>query len=377
MSAPVATVGCMSGAESGEVSAPDGRRHPARVPVLLEDLAGWAWRLLLVGLTVYVVVRVLARFYLVVLPFLGSLFITALLLPFVRWLRARGVRRGLATALVMLGGLAVLGLIGWFVADQVSVQYSDLVDKLSASLHRLRDALVSGPLHVRARSVDNLQATVTKWLNSHRGTIASGVVTGISVVSETLIGVVLALFTTFFMLYDGERIWRFCAGLLPVAGQRRATAAAESAWLRVSGFVRGTFLIAVFHGVVMGVALAVMQVPLAVPLALLVFLGSFIPIVGVVVFGGIAVLVTFGTKGLALALVLLGILLLTNQVESHLLQPFLVGRYVHLHPLAVALVITAGGLIGGIVGAILAVPVTSALDAVVRSLAASPAEAAT
>jgi putative heme transporter len=270
----------------------------------------------------------------------------------------------------------VLGLIAWFVTDQVSAQYSDLVDQLSASLHRLRNGLVGGPLHAQARGVDNLQATVTKWLNSHRGTIASGVVTGVSVVSETLIGVVLALFTTFFMLYDGERIWGFCAGLLPASGRRRATVAAGSAWLRISGFVRGTFLIAVFHGVVMGVGLAVMRVPLAVPLALLVFLGSFIPIVGVVVFGGLAVLVTFGTKGLALALVLLGILLIANQVESHLLQPFLVGRYVHLHPLAVALAITAGGLIGGIVGAILAVPVTSAVDAVVRSLAADPADAA-
>lgn len=347
-----------------------------RVPLLLEDLAGWAWRLLLVGFTLYVVLRVLARFYLVVLPFIGSLFITALLWPFVRWLRARGVSRGLSTALVMLGGLAVLGLIVWFVADQVSAQYSDLVDQLSASMHRLRDALVGGPLHVRAANVDNLQATVTKWLDSHRGSIASGVVTGISVVSETLIGVVLALFTTFFMLYDGERIWGFCAGLLPSSGRSRATAAAGSAWLRIGGFVRGTFLIAVFHGLVMGIALAVMHVPLAVPLGLLVFLGSFIPIVGVVAFGGLAVLVTYGTKGLALALVLLAILLVTNQVESHLLQPFLVGRYVHLHPLAVALAITAGGLAGGIVGAILAVPVTSAVDAIVRSLAGGPVDPA-
>src|SRR4051794_27654546 len=268
----------VSGSGSAKASTPDATRHPARVPVLLEDLAGWAWRLLLVGFTVYVVVRVLGRFYLVVLPFIGSLFITALLLPFVRWLRARGMRRGLATGLVMLGGLAVLGLIAWFVTDQVSAQYSDLVDQLSASLHRLRNGLVGGPLHVRARSVDNLQSTMTKWLDSHRGAIASGVVTGVGVVSETLIGVVLALFTTFFMLFDGERIWAFCAGLLPVSGQRRATEAAGSAWLRISGFVRGTFIIAVFHGVVMGVALAVMRVPLAIPLALLVFLGSFIPI---------------------------------------------------------------------------------------------------
>jgi predicted PurR-regulated permease PerM len=222
---------------------------------------------------------------------------------------------------------------------------------------------------VQAKNVDNLQNTITKWLDSHRSSVASGLVTGVSVVSEVLVGAVLALFSTFFLLYDGRRIWMFCVRLLPRTGHARADAAAISAWDRISGFVRGTFLIACFHGLVMGVSLAAMGVPLVAPLALLVFLGSFIPIVGVVIFGGLAVLVTFGTKGLVLALVLLGILVVANQIESHVLQPFLVGRYVHLHPLAVALAITAGSVLGGIVGAILAVPVVSATDAVIRSLA--------
>jgi len=343
----------------------------AHVPPLLDDLAGWAWRTLLVAFALYVVLRVLGRFHLVVLPFIGAMFITALLLPFVRWLTDRGLRRGVATALVMVGGLAVLGLIGWYITDQATSQYNNLADQLSGSLHRVRNALVNGPFHVQAKSVDNLQNTVTKWLNSHRSSIASGVVTGISVLSEALVGLVLALFSTFFLLYDGRRIWRFCAHLLPRSGRARADLAAVSAWERISGYVRGTFLVACFHGIVIGVSLAAMGVPLVAPLALLVFLGSFIPIVGVVIFGGLAVLVTFGTKGLVLALVLLGILLVANQIESHVLQPFLVGRYVHLHPLAVALAITAGSVLGGIVGAILAVPVVSAADAVIRSLARS------
>jgi len=285
----------------------------AHVPPLLDDLAGWAWRTLLVAFALYIVLRVLGRFHLVVLPFIGAMFITALLLPFVRWLTDRGLRRGVATAVVMVGGLAVLGLIGWYITDQATSQYNNLADQLSGSLHRVRNALVNGPFHVQAKSVDNLQNTVTKWLNSHRGSVASGVVTGISVISEALVGLVLALFSTFFLLYDGRRIWRFCAHLLPQSGHARAELAAVSAWERISGYVRGTFLVACFHGLVMGGSLAAMGVPLVAPLALLVFLGSFIPIVGVVIFGGLAVLVTFGTKGLALALVLLGILLVANQ----------------------------------------------------------------
>jgi predicted PurR-regulated permease PerM len=337
-------------------------------------MAGWAWRLLLLAVVVYLVARVLARLYLVVLPFVGSLFVVALLLPVVNWLRARGVPRALATAGVLLAGLVGLGLIAWFVTDQVTSQYSDLVNQLSASLARLNKDLTGPPFHLHSNGLEHARTTVTHWLEDHRGTVAAGLVTGVSVVSEALVGVVLAFFTTFFLLYDGTRIWAFLTGLLPVGGRARADGAGASAWRRITGYVRGTFLIACFHGLVMGITLAAAGVPLAAPLALLVFLGSFIPIVGVVVFGGLAVLVTFGTKGLVLALVVTAVLVLANQVESHLLQPFLVGRYVHLHPLAVALSITAGGVLAGIIGAILAVPIVSVVDAVVRSLAQSPDE---
>jgi predicted PurR-regulated permease PerM len=171
------------------------------------------------------------------------------------------------------------------------------------------------------------------------------------------------------MLYDGHNIWNWFVRLFPESARGRAQGAGEQAWDRLSGFVRGTFIIAVIHGLVAAIALSAMQVPLVAPLALLVFMGSFLPIIGAIAFGAVAVAVTFVTQGWVLAVVLIGILIIDNQIEAHILQPFLVGRYVQLHPLAVAVSIAGGGLLEGIYGAALAVPFVAVVYAVLYYLA--------
>ncbi len=346
-----------------------GRGSPMPVPPVLRDAAGWAWRVLVVGAAVYMVFRIAARLYLVTLPFVAGLLFCALLLPLTLWMRRRRVPRGAAAAITVLIAFVVLGGIGFFVVDRAVAEYPTLVDKLGTAISKSRDFLVNGPLHLKSSQVDNWQHSAVDLLNKHRNTVAQGVLTGVQAFSEFLVATVLAFFVTVFLLYDGDRIWDWLVRLFPPRGRAHAHEAGLRAWARLSGFVRGTFLIAVFHGVVVAVALTIMRVPLVAPLALLVFLGSFIPIVGAFLFGGVAVIVTFVAAGLVPAIILIVVLVVDNQIEAHILQPFLVGRYVRLHPLAVALAITAGGLIAGVVGAILAVPMTAAGYAVAHYFA--------
>jgi predicted PurR-regulated permease PerM len=341
------------------------------VPPLLADLAGWAWRLVVVGFVVVVVVRALARLHLVTLPLIAALLLTAGLRPAVVALRNRGLGRGLATAIVLGGAVALLALALWFVADRAAAQYTALVDQLADAVRRVTSSLHNGPLHLSSGRVTNLGDQLTRFLSEHRSRVASGVVTGVKVAGDVVIGLVVTLFATFFFLYDGDRIWQFLLRPLPVTGRTRAHDAAGEAWDRIAGFIRGTFVIAVVHGTVVAVTLAIMGVPLVAPLALLVFVGSFVPIVGAIVFGGVAALVVLATKGWVLALVFVGVLTVDDQIEAHVLQPFLVGRYVRLHPLAVIVAITTGGIVAGIVGAILAVPTVASVDAIVRSLSAT------
>jgi predicted PurR-regulated permease PerM len=175
------------------------------------------------------------------------------------------------------------------------------------------------------------------------------------------------------MLYDGHNIWNWFANLFPAGSRHRVHDAGTQAWDRLGGFVRGTFIIAVFHGIVVAITLAIMGVPLVAPLALLVFMGSFLPIIGAFLFGGLAVAVTFVTQGWVMGVVLIGILIIDNQIEAHVFQPFLVGKYVELHPLAVAVAIAGGGVLEGVYGAVLAVPVVAVGFAVTKSLVATGA----
>ncbi|HWA64825.1 MAG TPA: AI-2E family transporter [Mycobacteriales bacterium] len=338
------------------------------VPPVLEDLAGWAWRLIILGFAVVELLKFINVLYFVVLPFFAALFATALAYPIVNWLAKRGTPRALATWLtVIVVGIITVG-VGIFVVNRAVSQYSDLVSQVNAAVTKFQHFLTHN-LHLKSSSTSSIQKTITDFLQKHQSAVASGALNGITTVGEILAGAVLWFFMTFFLLYDGHNIWNWFVRLLPPRGRARAQAAGEQAWGRLSGFVHGTFIIALVHGVVAAIALGAMGVPLVAPLALLIFVGSFLPIVGSIGFGALAVAVTFVTQGWVLGVVLIGIFIIDNQIEAHVLQPFLVGRYVRLHPLAVAVSIAAGTVIEGLAGAVLAVPVVAVLYAVIYSLA--------
>ncbi len=345
------------------------RSSPMPVSPLLRDAAGWAWRLLLLALAAYLLVWLMDRLYLLVLPLFGALLVAALLHPLVDFFRHRGFPRALAAWSTIIAAFVVLGGIGFFVVNRTIAEYGALVDQVTHLVNSVTRFLESGPFHLRGAQLDQLKSQVLSSLDHNRSTIAQGVVTGVTTVGEIVTGVVLAFFVTFFFLYDGDRIWAWIAGLFPRTSRGDVRAAGSRAWTRLAGYVRGTFLIAVFHGAVVALTLALMGAPLVAPLALLVFLGSFIPIVGAVVFGGLAALVVLVTQGWLLAVIFVAVLVVDNQIEAHVLQPFLVGHYVRLHPLAIVVVIAGGGFLEGVPGAILAVPIVSAAYAAAQYFA--------
>lgn len=329
--------------------------------------AAWSWRILVVTATLAGLVLVLARFYLPVLPLVFALLLTALLHPLLALLRRLGLPRAPATWLTFLLALLVLAGVGWFVVQRAASSYAQLVGQVDALATELRGYVNRVP-GADGIQLAQLQTRAVSWLRSNSGTIANGALAVGAVAGEVLTGVVVMLFLTFYFLDEGDRIWAWVVRLFPQRVQPSVRGAGCRSWHVLSGWVVGTAIIALFHGVVIGLALVLLGVPLAIPLAVLVFIGSFIPIVGALVFGGLAVLVTLVSLGVGPALVVLALLLVENQVEAHLLQPFIVGRAVKLHPVAIVLALTAGGLLGGIFGGILAIPVVACAHAAVKYL---------
>ncbi|MDN5764725.1 MAG: AI-2E family transporter [Humibacillus sp.] len=312
-------------------------------------------------------VLLLSRLYLPVLALFFAVLLAALLHPLLVLLRRLRLGRAVATWLTILIALSVLCGVGWFVVQRAATSYAGLLGQLDGLATDLRGYVGQIP-GADSLQLEQLQQRAIAWLQQNTSTVASGALTIGTVAGEIVTGLIVMLFLTFYFLDEGDRIWSWMVRLLPENTQPSFRGAGYRSWHVLSGWVVGTAIIALFHGVVIGLTLVLLGVPLAVPLAVLVFIGSFIPIVGALVFGGLTVLVTLATLGVAPALLVLAILLVENQIEAHLLQPFVVGRAVNLHPVAIVLALTAGGLVGGLFGAILIIPIVACLHAAAKYL---------
>ena len=333
-----------------------------RVPVLLAGAAAWCWRILVIAAAFLALFMLMAKLQLLVLPVFVALLLSAFLNPAVSFLRRKGWPSGLATGSILLLTFLVLGAVAAYVINQASNEYPKLVNQVDDVVSQAR-TFITDHTSLDPKNFDNVSQKITDTLKSHQKQIASGVVTAGRTLGEFATGAILAFFITFFFLYDGQRIWHWIVGLFPTGARQPLIGAGGRAWKALTGYIAGTFIVALFHGVVIGVTLALLGTPLVAPLAVLVFIGSFVPIIGAVVFGGLAVLVTLVTQGFVPALILLIVLILDNQAEAHLLQPLVVGRYVELHPLAIAVSLTGGALLAGLPGAIFAVPIVAAVNA--------------
>ena len=341
---------------------------PELVPRVLRVSAALGWRLLVVVAALYVIGSAVAYVAAVVVPVAIALLLAALLAPAVHWLQVRQVPRGVATALVLIAGLALLGGVLAFVVVTFVRGVPDLGNQLTASINDIAAWLRDGPLHISDNQFTSFQTEILNTLSANQASITAGALTTAATVGEMVTEILLVVFTLIFFLHGGLAIWQFLLNGVPADVRTRVDVAGRRGLAALVSYVRATAVVAVVDAVAIGIALAVLGVPLAVPLAALVFLGAFIPIIGAVVAGGVAVLIALVAQGPVSALIVLGVVIAVMQLESHVLQPLLLGRAVKLHPLAVVLSIAAGLVVGGIAGALLAVPLLAVLNSGIRSL---------
>lgn len=337
------------------------------VPRSLAISAALGWRMLVVVAALAVIGVVAVQLSRVVVPVAIALLLAALLVPAVGWLVRHRVPRALATALVMVGGVAGLGGVLTFVIVTFVRGIPQLGDQLSASVDAVVGWLSTGPLRLSDEQLRSVQDELIETLTANQSAITVGAITTAATIGELLTELLLVVFTLAFFLHDGGSIWRFLLGAVPEGTRDRVDVAGRRGLAALVSYIRATAVVAVVDAVAIGLALALLSVPLAVPLAALVFLGAFVPIVGAVVAGGAAVLVALVAQGPITALVVLAVIIGVMQLEGHVLQPLLLGRAVKLHPLAVILAIAAGLVTAGIAGALLAVPLLAVLNSGIRS----------
>ena len=340
------------------------------VEPLVRKSAAWAWRLLVILTAGVALLWVMKKLEIIVVPVLLALMISALLVPAVDWLDRRGLPRGGAVAVVLLGGFAILGGILAFVIIQFIYGLPDLTEQVTRSIESTRRWLIEGPAHLRGEQIDNAGNAAIQALHNNQAKLTSGALSTAATLTELVTAAVLVLFTLIFFLYGGRNIWQYVTKIFPADTRDRVREAGCAGYGSLIGYVRATFLVALTDAAGVGTGLAIMGIPLALPLASLVFLGAFIPLVGAVIAGFLAVIVALLAKGIVYALITLGLLVAVNQLEAHLLQPLVMGRAVSIHPLGVVLAISTGGVLAGIVGALLAVPTVAFLNNAIQVLLA-------
>ncbi|MFJ7767807.1 AI-2E family transporter [Streptomyces sp. NPDC097107] len=335
------------------------------LPGPVRRFAAWCAVILLASGVVYVAIRLCVEFRTAVTPALLALLGTALLRPLHRWLVKAHVQRSLAAGLTCVAVVAVVG-------GAVYIVVSALIETGDQIIASLRDAAKDIADHFGAAgtSLEDMASNARELLGRFGGTAASEVVTGISVVGEMLAMAVLALLLVFFFLRDSDRAVDTVRAVAPPGGADMVEAMSRRAFGAVEGFMRGTTLIALIDAVCITVGLLVLRVPGAVGLGALVFVGAYIPYLGAFISGAVAVLVALADRGFVIALWALGVVLAVQLLEGHVLQPVIQSRTVQMHPAIVLLALTAGASVAGILGMLLAVPLTAAAFGVVHELQA-------
>ena len=345
------------------------------VPPGVDLAAAWAWRFLVIVAAGAVIAWTVGYLSVIVLPIVVALLVTALAVPAVDLLVRLRVPRGLAALLVVVGGLATVGGLLTFVGQQVANGATDLAEQTVAGLGQIRTWLEDGPLNASDSQVD-------RWINDAQRLITDQtsdgqVVSRITEVGTTLTHVVagffIVLFATYFFMADCQRIWLWLVWLAPRAARPRVDSSGRVAWISLTQFVRATVIVALVDAIGIATWAWFLGVPFVAAIGVLVFLGAFVPMIGATIAGVVAVLVALVAQGPVAALLMLVGVIVVQQVEGHVLQPFLMGRWVSVHPLAVILAIAAGVIVAGIAGALVAVPLAAAVNAVVQHLAANTA----
>ena len=347
------------GTTQNEYEPPTGSDGARGIPRPLNVVAGYAWRFLVILAAAAVLVYVLVKLRLIVLPVIIALLICTLLAPLVGRLKQRRWPPALATWAVLGSAILILAGLIAIVSPQVAAQVGDMGVAVRDGSDQVFEWLTRGPLDLSQEDIERFIDRTGQRIQENSGSITGGVISGAVVIGEAIAGFFLMIVLLFFFLKDGHKI---CDWVLRQFREPQRTHVAESgrgAWVALSGYVRGTAIVAVADAVLIGILLAVLGVPLLVPLVVLTFFGAFFPLIGATIAGIVAALVALVTEGVTDALIVGAGILVIQQIEGDVLQPLVLGRSVRLHPIVILLSLTAGAILAGIAGAFLAVPVTA------------------
>jgi predicted PurR-regulated permease PerM len=344
------------------------------VPPAMRIAAAWSWRILVVAAVVGLIGFIIVQLRLVAIPFFVALLLAALLVPFSSWLQRKGWPKWLAVAVNELAVIAVVAGLITVVVIQVRSGFPDLQRQTLAKYEEFKDFLLASPLHLTETDIEEyFEGLITSISDDTNALVEQGLDLA-SLGGHVLAGTLLALFVTLFILIDGRGIWNWVVKVFPMRARPAIIGAGEAGWLTLSIFVRVQIFVAAIDAVGIGLGAFILGLfyggfPLVIPIAIAVFLASFIPVVGAVVSGGVAVFVALVYLGPVPALIMLGIVILVQQVEGHVLQPLLVGAAVKVHPVAVVLAVATGGFVAGIPGALFAVPLVAVLNVMIGYIA--------
>ena len=322
-------------------------------------------QILLVLVLASVAVFALTQLKLVVIPILIALILAAAASPVIGFLRRKGMSAIIATWITLISAIVVFGGIITLIVVAVRGQWEELASSATDGIDQLFEFVENGPIPIDQAQIDTARDTVLDFLTSSQ--FGTGALAGVTVAGEIITGAVLAIVILFFFLKDGDRIWAFFLrpfhGHVLARGQRIGTTAVRT----LGGYVRGTATVALVDAVAIGIGLAILRVPLALPLAVVVFLSAFIPLIGATVAGILAALVALVSLGPGAALIVIIIVVAVNQLEGNFLQPVVMAQSLKLHPLVILLALTAGTILGGIVGAVLSVPIAAVAWAIIKT----------
>lgn len=343
------------------------------VPRPLAVAAAWGWRLIVLGAAGWIVAQSVAKLPMLVIALAVALLLTVLLNPLVRLGRRFRLPPLLTAPLVVVGFFGLAGLAIGLVVTNVAGSLSGSSQRVSEGWNRFVDWLAAGPLHVNAAQLGAWGDQAQQWVTSHASDLSQGVWTVGASATEVLAGFIVCLLVTILLLADGRRIWWQTVLLVPRRSRRTYVRAMRAGWRALSAYMHMQVVIASLEGVLIWIGAAIIGVPTAPAMGLLVFVTAFVPILGIIIAGAVCVALTFLVKGAVAALIMLAIVIVVHQAEIHLLQPWLMGHAVSLHPLVVIIGITAATLLAGFAGALFVVPLLAFTAAAIRVLVVAPA----
>lgn len=329
----------------------------------------WSWRLLLIGLAVAGALWLLGHLADVLIPFLIAVLLCGLLVPLSNFLQRHAVPRWLAVLVALLVAVVVVGVLAYLVTIGIRHELHALRLQLVNVIGETRGWLEGPPLNLSDKQIQNFITQLQSSFKNDSSSLVRGAVTLGSTLGHVITGALLVLFTTLFILIDGRGIWGWIVRIFPLRARAAIDGAGHAGWVTLQNFARVQVFVAAIDALGIGLGALFLGLPLVMPIAIVVFIGSFVPFVGAIVTGAIAVLIALIYKGVWFALIMLAVVVLVQEIEGHVLQPLVMGSAVKIHPLAVVLAVAAGSLLAGIVGALFAVPLVAVANVMVHYIA--------